>query len=731
MYAFSGWLNHQAPGHMLSPEQSLHAIKIVRNMLFKTVLLTRPWYQNMLTFAPEVGTIHHATDHPNGGAEPIDPKSLVTRRLDDERWLIFLPQPSEKSGEERLAIAIIQSGPFTLGMLFPFFSPDDAWHPTSSSEALRFPTGDVFSLVKHYAWPLPSHSGTVRSKEQDQRLLNTRHTVWLGHIPEEEANFGRSGATPWPYVPSLPPHLERALSQRSTQHDWQKLGSNYSLTHWDGKEQMLLLARNPLGFRPLWLSDLPNGLLFSTDLTAFLGHPDFIPRLNKTSLAELFVIGPNKTPGYGVYSNVYALLPGHLLIVHKGSSKKHMQPFFQLTAAAPPSGYPEDTERALEEAKEKLLAYFDAALHAIHRPGRTYAALLSGGLDSSAIVARTQQLFPDAPPLLTFSLDYEDNARFFTANRLQPEEDSTYIEAMVRAYQTEHTHVIIHVDELLGALERAMWVRGTPGMVDIDSALLLLSERLRQTLGARTNEVFSGEGADELLGGYPWYWEPYHPLEAHTFPWYRHMDRRLSVLTRDAEHLLTPEAYARLRLEQALKEVPAPWEDDRLDADKRALTYLNLTRWASVLLERKDTMTRLSGLAFHLPFIDLELVQYAWALPWALKAWQHEAKGLFRYALSGFLPEAVRRRKKSPFPKTYHPAFIAGIQKAAEPLLDDPHAPLWQWIEREQFHASVRDLPTAAPLPWFGQLLGAPQWIYYLISIHHWLKTVQPIYEGP
>ena len=729
MYAFSGWLNHRETRHVLPPEQSFQAVTIVRNMLLRTVLLTRPWYQKILVVPPDERSIQHATHSPN--TERIDPRHLITKQLDAERWLVFLPQPPEESGEERLAIGIIQSGVLTLGMLFPLFFKDEPNHPTISNTTLGAFTGDRASLVKHYIWPMPSPLGTAHSDVRHGHALNTRHTVWLGHIPEEAETFGSDGIIPWPQVPNVPPHLEGALSQRSDQMDWQKLGSNYSLAHWDGKEQMLLLARNPLGFRPLWLSDLADGLLFATDLTAFLGHPSFTPRLNKTSLAELFVIGPNKTPGYGVYSNVYALLPGHALIVHKGASKKYMQPIFQLTAAAPPARYPEDTGHALEEAKEKLLAHFDAAIRAVYRPGRTYAALLSGGLDSSAIVARYHQLFPNAAPLLTFSLDYEDNTRYFTANRLQPEEDSTYIEAMVRMYHTKHTPVIIHVDELLSALERAMWVRGTPGMVDIDSALLLLSERLRKTLGVQTNEVFSGEGADELLGGYPWYWEPYHPLEADAFPWYRHLDRRFSALTREAEHLLAPYAYARLRLEQALKEVPALLDHDRLDVDKQTLTYLNLTRWASVLLERKDTMTRLSGLSFHLPFIDLALVQYAWALPWALKAWQNEAKGLFRYALSGFLPEQVRRRKKSPFPKTYHPAFIAGIQKAAEPLLDDPHALLWQWIDREQFHALVRDLPTAEPFPWFGQLLGAPQWIYYLISLDHWLKTVQPIYEGP
>ncbi|MBE3595298.1 MAG: hypothetical protein IMX04_09770 [Candidatus Carbobacillus altaicus] len=729
MYAFCGWLNNHETGQTISLERSFEAVLTVRNMLLKTVMLTRPWYHKTLSLPQNAPVSQNAfvSEH----ASQHQRAAISGERLDDARWLFRLPTHTEDGGET-LAIGVVRSGPLTLGMLFPLSaSSSDAGDMSGTDHAAR-----LDPLVKHHTYPYP-HPYTPAYAQPHMPPTDLhmfwipRHTVWLGHIPGEGAYRRENRRHPWPTAAELPPVLEDALHHRTEASYWQKLGSNYSLAHWDGKEQMLLLARNPFGYRPLWMSDLPGGLLFATDLTAFLGHPAFTPHLNKTSLAELFVIGPNKSPGYGVLSNVYALLPGHIMMVRGRDQKKHHFPFFTLTISAMSTSFPEDLTRAAETAKEALLMHFDEAIVSAVRPGRSYAALLSGGLDSSAIVARYHQLLPDRPPLFTFSLDYEDNTHYFTANRLQPEEDNVYIEAMVRAFQTEHTRVVVAVDELLDTLERAMWVRGTPGMVDIDAALLLLSERVRETLGSKTYEVFSGEGADELLGGYPWYQEPFQPAEADTFPWYRHLNRRFSFLTRDCAHVLSPRAYARLRLEQALKEVPEM--DDRGDEEVTTLllTYLNLTRWASVLLERKDTMTRLSGLSFHLPFADLKFVQYAWSLPWALKAWQQEAKGLFRYALSGILPDQVRLRKKSPFPKTYHPAFVAGIQKAAEPLLDDATSPLWQWIDRAHVRTYVRNLPQAAPFPWFGQLLGAPQWVYYLVSIDRWLKTVRPTYEGP
>lgn len=131
-----------------------------------------------------------------------------------------------------------------------------------------------------------------------------------------------------------------------------------------------------------------------------------------------------------------------------------------------------------------------------------------------------------------------------------------------------------------------------------------------------------------------------------------------------------------------------------------------------------------AGLEIRVPFCDHRLVEYAWNIPWKMKCWDKREKGLLRRALSGILPKDVIARKKSPYPKTHNPDYLAATRGQLEQILDDPTSPLLPLINStvlKEFIRSEKDLD----VPWFGQLMKAPQLFAYLLQMDLWLREYQ------
>src|SRR5690606_8937504 len=152
--------------------------------------------------------------------------------------------------------------------------------------------------------------------------------------------------------------------------------------------------------------------------------------------------------------------------------------------------------------------------------------LLSGGLDSSAITALTiqarQQKGQDR--LHTYSIDYRDNHIYFQASDFQPDSDQPWIERVAGLLDTVHHSVLLDTPELSETLIDATLAKDLPGMADVDSSLLLFCREIKQ--GATV--ALSGECADEIFGGYPWFHNE-ELLQRPMFPWVRFLDRRLSL----------------------------------------------------------------------------------------------------------------------------------------------------------------------------------------------------------
>lgn len=487
-----------------------------------------------------------------------------------------------------------------------------------------------------------------------------------------------------------------------------KLNGIFAFAVWDGAREQLFLARDRIGVKPLFYTTRGSAFIFASELKALLKHPAVPAKITTEGLAEIFAMGPARTPGHGVFAGVNELKPGCSMLFDKDGAK-HRQ-YWSLQSHE----HEDDFETTVGTVRELVL---DAVKRQLVSDV-PLCVLLSGGLDSSAISAIAAEVYKKerGERLRTFSIDYVDNDKNFRASSFQPNADAPWVDIVSAYLDTDHEACFIDTPELVDALLPAVLARDLPGMADIDSSLLLFSRWVKQ----RATVGLSGECADEIFGGYPWF---YKKTEAQTFPWSQHLDARIKMFSPELNERINPRAYVADRYAQALAEVPRAPTDSAEDVKMRELFYLNLTRWMPTLLDRKDKMSMYSGLELRVPFCDHRLVEYVWNVPWSMKFYKSREKGLLRHALSGLLPEDVLWRKKSPYPKTHNPNYIDALRRLTLRMLDDPSAPIRPFIDSQNVRKLALTINRETDIPWFGQLMNAPQLLAYLLQIDFWMKS--------
>ncbi|MDT8902504.1 asparagine synthase (glutamine-hydrolyzing) [Anaeroselena agilis] len=488
----------------------------------------------------------------------------------------------------------------------------------------------------------------------------------------------------------------------------ERLNGIFAFGIWDTVRQRLFLARDRLGVKPLFYARLPDGLVFASELKALLAHPDIQPEIDREGLAEIFMLGPARTPGHGVFRGIDELEPGcAALFDRRGLAKTR---YWSLTSQPHEQDFPAtvDMVRALFQDAVKRQLVSDVPL----------CTLLSGGLDSSAITAVAAAAYREEGRTLdTFSVEYIDNDRFFAAHSFQPNRDAPWVQRVAEHFATRHREILLDTPELAGVLRDAARARDLPGMADIDTSLYLFSREVKKaaTVG------LSGECADEVFGGYPWFYRP-EMLAADTFPWSPRPERRLELLSPLLRADTFLRDYPRQRYAEALADVPRLTGEAAEDARMREIFHLSLFRWMPTLLDRKDRMSMACGLELRVPFCDHRLVEYAWNIPWGMKNYQQREKGLLRHALAGVLPDDVLWRRKSPYPKTHNPSFAAEVKDRLLAVLDDQASPLLPLIDAAKVRDFAASVDAGSPYPWFGQLMGGPQLMAYLVQIDAWLR---------
>lgn len=495
-----------------------------------------------------------------------------------------------------------------------------------------------------------------------------------------------------------------------------KINGIFAFAIWDAKNKELFFARDHFGVKPFYFSIVDDNFVFASEVKALFKFPGIESKINSEGICELFGIGPAHTPGVGIFKNINELKPAYFGIYN--SSGLNIKRYWKLVSKPHKDslGKTRDTVRNLLEDSIKRQLCSDVPL----------CTFLSGGLDSSIITLYAAHYYKEhnLGPLHTYSVDYVDNDKNFHKTDFQPNSDNYYIELMTKELGTIHKNIVLDTPELAKNLEEAMIARDYPGMADVDSSLLLFCKNVK----TEATVALTGECADEIFCGYPWFFRE-DSLNSNTFPWSIALDERQHLLNPNISKKINLKEYVDFRYKESLADVEILDTDSEATAKMRQITHLTLNWFMQTLLDRSDRMAMYNGLELRVPFCDYRLAEYVWNIPWELKALKGREKGLLRYVMKDLLPSEIVDRKKSPYPKTWNPSYLATVKEMLTKIMNKKDSPINNLLNRDYILQILESDGKAFTRPWFGQLMTGPQLMAYLCQVNMWLEKYQPKIE--
>lgn len=491
-----------------------------------------------------------------------------------------------------------------------------------------------------------------------------------------------------------------------------KLNGIFAYAIYDKKENSLFACRDRIGVKPFFYNKTKNTFSFASKIDTLLCQPYVKSVVDEKGLYEIFMLGPAKTIGNAIFKDINELPPAFCLTYKNGEIKTY--PYWKLKA----NEFDENEEGAVEHTYHLVKDSIERQLVS----DVPLATFLSGGLDSSIISKIASDIYNKSGKTLdTYSVDYTDNDKYFKKSLFQPNKDSDYIDVISSYIGSNHHNIVLNNVDVADALEEAAIERGIPGFVDIDSSLMLFCKEVKKDFTV----CLSGECADEIFAGYPWYHKK-EILFENVFPWARNTNIRQRILKKG--FLSDGDEYLQSAYKNTLKNISYLESDDKINKRMREMFVLNLNWFMQTLLARKDNMSMASSLEVRVPFCDYRLVEYAYNMPWNIKALDGREKGILRKAFENDLPKEIAWRKKSPYPKTHNPAYFSRVKELLAIALTDKSTPLMDWIDIDNLYLLLQN-PDSLPEPWYGQLMGIPQIAAYIYQIYAWIKHYNVEFE--
>lgn len=468
------------------------------------------------------------------------------------------------------------------------------------------------------------------------------------------------------------------------------------------EENSLFCARDRLGVKPFFYTWRGRRFLFASELKSLVRSGAVPPAVDAHGLWQLLFLAPVTLPGSGIFSGVSELLPGECCRVTENGFERRL--YWQLQAAP-------CTDDA-ETAARKTEALLTDAIRLQLGSDVPLCTLLSGGLDSSVVSSvAAQTLRERGDTLSTYSFEYEDND--YAPTLFQPNRDDDYARLMAKWLGTDHTVLTAPTASVAGCLREAVTSRDFPGQADIDSSLLWFCREIKR----RHTVTLSGECADEIFGGYPWFYRPemlYRPF----FPWLHDPMERVRLFAYDKVHPEDGYAWLSQVYRDAVENVPVLDTDSEASRTARVASVLSMRYFMTSLLERKDRMSMASGVEVRVPFADHRLAEYVFNVPWEIKFAGGTEKALLRNAMKNWLPEEILCRKKSPYPKTHNPAYEEMVWQMLTARLSSPDSRLAPLLDSKALSALRR----GEDVTWFGQLMARAQLYAWLYQMDVWLS---------
>jgi asparagine synthase (glutamine-hydrolysing) len=443
-----------------------------------------------------------------------------------------------------------------------------------------------------------------------------------------------------------------------------KLRGMFAIALWDAARSRLVLARDRLGEKPLYLRQEPHRLLFASEIKSILEDDEVPRRVNAAALPEYLTLGYVPAP-HTLFEGIRKLLPGHCVIVEKGEvrDREYWDVRFDEVEELPEGEW-------IERIREKLLETVRLQMISDVPLG----AFLSGGIDSSAIVSAMSRF--SSQPVKTYSIGFEGEDSYYN--------ELPYARIVAEAFRTDHHEIIVR-PEVSELLPRLIWHLDEPIGDSAFVTTYLISRMARESVTV----ILSGVGGDELFGGYRRYlgdnlrryygllpsavrsrWLPALlarlPQDRHS-SWKNNL-RYASAFVNSAEWdpvsrylsyvmAFAPEVRDRLlRASRGNGAGPASetlqgYFDKCRGADSlNQIIYVDLkTSLADDLLALTDKMSMAASLECRAPFIDYELVELTSRMPSHYKVHGLTMKYLLKKVIEPWVPRQILHRKKRGF----------------------------------------------------------------------------------
>lgn len=485
----------------------------------------------------------------------------------------------------------------------------------------------------------------------------------------------------------------------------QILNGIFAFAVWCENSNKLFLARDRMGVKPLFYKRHCGGFIFASEIKTILSYPTVEAEVNALGACQILMLGPGRLPGSGVFKDIKELEPGCYGWLVDGIW--NWTRYWQL----------QDREHneSFEETAAHVRYLVTDAIKRQMVSDVPIGCFLSGGLDSSLISSVcAEQMRQKGERLITFSLNYKDNEKYFKSGKFQPEADTGYIDIMAQYLNTDRRWTVLTPQVLVDSLKEAVIARDLPGMADVDSSLLSFCRQIRQDVKV----ALSGECADEIFGGYPWYRDP-QVRDAEGFPWAQNTKQRIAFLLPWIAKQVDPREFVHQCYEETMKGAHVLQENSSQEKRMKQMVNLNYRWFMQTLLDRKDRMSMYSGLEVRVPFCDYRIAEYLYAVPWEYKDHMGYEKGLLRQAMSNSLPKQVLWRKKSPYPKTHDPLYMHLVRNELLDILRQKDPPLLHVVNKKALEALLN---AETVWPWYGQLMQVPQTIAFMLQLNFWLS---------
>lgn len=479
-------------------------------------------------------------------------------------------------------------------------------------------------------------------------------------------------------------------------HAWgprfvERLNGMFAFAIWERDSGRVLLGRDRLGIKPMYLAPVPGGLRFASTLPALLAAGGVDTGIDTDALHHYLSLHAIVPPPRTLLRGVRKLAPGTLLHIEPDGTQREERYWslnFERSA--------EEESRSFDDWKAILLDGLRAAVKRRMVADVPVGALLSGGVDSSLIVGLMAE--QGVPGLRTYNVGFEDVGG-------EVGNEFAYADIVAQRFGTVHERIFVPEAQLLDRLPEAIAAMSEP-MVSHDCiGFYLLSEAVSR----HSKVVQSGQGADEVFGGYHWYPKlagSARPVDDYAAAFCDRDHAEMRAVLQDA-HLGADATRAFIA-----ERLTAPGASDPVDQALRLDTTVMLV---DDPVKRVDNMTMAFGLEARVPFLDHELVELAARIPSRHKL-AHGGKGILKEAARAVIPHEVIDRPKGYFPV---PALKHLKGRVLETVKDALHSRAAR--ERGLFRAEYVQQLLAAPSEHITPLRGSKLWQLGLLEL--WLQT--------